>query len=379
MHSKSRIAKVLRRLLIVGTLCEAAAGAAMSPRITATSVVATPPGSELAIRLTIESDADLTNQVLYAGDLATTNWAVLTNWLVAESPYTVTDFLVTQHATRFYRVVALSSKTATGSVRIPAGDFVMGDPLNNGNADELPLHTNYVGEYHADVNLVTFSLWTEVAEWAAEHGYQFGHEGSGKQSDHPVVEVSWYDAVKWCNARSEKEGIVPAYWTDQHQTNVYRTGQIDLAASCVKWEDGYRLPTEAEWEKAARGGVSGHNYPWTDTESFSSDRANLLDDPVYSTGLYPHTSPVGTFPANGYGLYDMAGNVWEWCWDWYGVDWYAAAQDAADSRGPELGDYRVLRGGSWNDDPTSARCAKRGLDSSSSAFGFYGIRCVRGQ
>ena len=88
---------------------------------------------------------------------------------------------------------------------IPAGAFVMGDPLGTSYADELPLHTNYVSAFALDTNLVTEALWDNVYQWALTNGYDFENAGGGKDTNHPVVEVSWYDAVKWCNARSEKE------------------------------------------------------------------------------------------------------------------------------------------------------------------------------
>ena len=279
---------------------------------------------------------------------------------------------------RFYRVQAAPLLSSPSAELIPAGAFVIGDPLGIGNADELPLHTNYLSAFYMDANVVTEALWDEVYQWALTNGYDFDNAGSGKDTNHPVVEVSWYDAVKWCNARSEKEGLEPAYCTDSSQTNVFRSGQIDLDSSSVKWNTGYRLPTEAEWEKAARGGAAGDNYPWQDTDQFSHTRANVLEDPIFGSGPYPYTSPIGYFPPNGYGLYDMAGNVWEWCWDWYDAGWYTSvAASANDTRGPDFGDYRVLRGGSWNDDYPSARCAMRGFDDASSSFNAYGFRCVK--
>ena len=255
----------------------------------------------------------------------------------------------------------------------------MGNPLSITYPDELPLHTNHVSAFSMDVNLVTKALWDEVYQWALAHGYEFESAGSAKDTNHPVVEVSWYDAVKWCNARSEKEEVTPAYWTDASRTNVFRAGQLDLDSASVEWNAGYRLPTEAEWEKAARGGAAAHAYPWRDSNQFFEDRANVVQHPIFDSGPYPHTSPAGYFPPNGYGLYDMAGNVWEWCWDWYDAAWYAGvAASADDTRGPDSGEYRVLRGGSWNDDDTFARCAKRGFDSAFSTFNAYGFRCVKG-
>jgi formylglycine-generating enzyme len=335
------------------------------------------PDNVLVPRLTIQSDTGITNLVLCSNNPNGTNWTVLTNLLVTQSPYFVLDPTPASAGQRFYRAQAQASSSALAKVLIPAGAFVMGDPLGNGDADELPLHTNYVSAFAMAANLVTQALWDEVHQWALAHDYDFDNAGSGKDTDHPVVQVSWYDAVKWCNARSEKEGLPPAYWTDSSQTNVFRSGQLDLDSASVNWNTGYRLPTEAEWEKAARGGAAGHNYPWQDANQFFHDRANVMDDPIFASGPYPYTSPAGYFAPNGYGLYDMAGNVWEWCWDWYDPGWYTSvAASAGDTRGPEAGDYRALRGGSWNDNYALARCAKRGFDSASSSINYYGFRVV---
>jgi sulfatase modifying factor 1 len=209
---------------------------------------------------------------------------------------------------------------------------------------------------------VTKAFWDEVRTWAVAHGYRFDNAGSGKAANHPVQAVNWWDVVKWCNARSEKEGRVPAYYTDAAQKNIYKTGQVSVENGWVKWNAGYRLPTEAEWEKAARGGTSGHRFPWSNVNTITHSQANYYSDsgysydisstsgyhPSYQSGGYPYTSPAGSFPSgvNGYGLHDMAGNVFEWCWDWWDITYYSSSP-GSDPRGSASGSYRVLRGGSW--------------------------------
>ena len=352
---------------------------ATAPRITQAISSPRSPDNVPVPRLTIDSDAAITNRVLYSTSANGPSWLVLTNVLVTQTPYSVLDAQAPSSPARFYRVQAQFPWPPPSAVVIPAGAFVMGNPLGTTYADELPLHTNYVSAFSMDANLVTKALWDNVYQWALTNGYDFEDEGSGKDTNHPVVLVSWYDAVKWCNARSEKERLTPAYCTDSSRTSVYRSGRIDLDSASVKWNAGYRLPTDAEWEKAARGGAAGHAYPWRDTNQFYDARANVQPDSVFGSGPYPHTSPTGYFPPNGYGLNDMAGNVWEWCWDWYDPGWYAAAAASAnDTRGPNSGDYRILRGGSWSDDESFARCAKRGKDTPDTPFNAYGFRCVKG-
>jgi formylglycine-generating enzyme required for sulfatase activity len=278
----------------------------------------------------------------------------------------------------------------------------MGDTFGDGSAegitDEVPTHTVSVSAFYMDTNLVTYSLWTNVYQWATNHGYSFDNAGSGKAADHPVQTVSWYDLVKWCNARSEMAGLTPCYYTNASlsQMAISRNGQFDLSNDWVNWlTNGYRLPTEAEWEKAARGGASGHRFPWSDTDTINWSRANYTADPVdfpydvnptsgedtnFTSGGFPHTSRVGYFAPNGYGLYDMAGNVYEWCWDWYDGGYYSSSS-GADPHGPDsiASGLRVVRGGGWDGTSDDARCAARNYISPDYAYTANGFHCVRGQ
>ena len=266
-----------------------------------------------------------------------------------------------------FRVTADDATAPGGMALIPAGSFTMGNCMdpNEGWSEELPLHSVYVSAFFLDRYPVTKSLWDEVYNWAITHGYSFEYGAQGKAANHPAQSMTWYDCVKWCNARSEKEGRVPAYYTDAGLIARYRTGQV---APYVSWSSGYRLPTEAEWEKAARGGVSGQRFPWGNTITHS--QANYYSSSSYpydtsptrgyhatfNDGVYPYTSPVGYFAANGYGLYDMSGNVWQWCWDWYGS--YSSGSQT-DPRGAPSGSGRVIRGGCWRDLAIFCRAAYR--------------------
>jgi formylglycine-generating enzyme len=275
------------------------------------------------------------------------------------------------------------SHAPTNMVLIPAGSFAMGDSFHEGRSDELPVHTVYVSAFHMDKFEVTKALWYRVHDWATNHGYKFENRGAGKWVDHPVHSINWYDAVKWCNARSEKEGLVPAYYTSPALDTVYRKGRSNLVETCVKWGTGYRLPTEAEWEKAARGGVSGRRYPWADTNRITQARANFYSNGgnQYRTGPMPYTSPAGSFPPNGYGLFDMAGNIKEWCWDAYYDGWYSHPGGTEDDpRGPmDHLNNRVLRGGSWFNGTNDSRCAAReGRDANFFVNDYAGFRCVIG-
>jgi formylglycine-generating enzyme required for sulfatase activity len=320
-------------------------------------------GSDPSLSLTISADVGTANQVLSVTNLFQTNWTVLTNLVVTQSSYVFTDTVAASGSQCFYRVIDPNwpaDSPPPGMALIPAGDFEMGNDFPNDFGDaayEVPVHTVYISAFYMDKYEVSYALWNQVYAWGMSNGYGFDNPGAGKATNHPVQTVSWYDVVKWCNARSEMEGLMPSYYSDTNLTQVYRTGDI---APYVIWDAGYRLPTEAEWEKADRGGASGHRFPWSNTDTISHSQANYYADtndypydvsptqgynPAFAYGAMPYTSPIGSFAPNGYGLYDTAGNVWEWCWDYAGN---YTSDTETDPRGPTTGTTRVGRGGNWN-------------------------------
>jgi len=277
-----------------------------------------------------------------------------------------------------------------GMVLIPAGPFLMGDAFGEGDADEFPVHTVTVSAFYMDPYPVTKARWDEVADWAETKGYTDLPDGLSKGPSHPVHTVSWYDCLKWANACSQRDGLTPVYYADSGFTTVYQTGD---AVPYADWSaNGYRLPTEAEWEKAARGGAAGRRYSWADGNTITQTRANYFalpnnydydvnptsgPHPSYSSGVpTPYTNPVGAFSANGYGLYDMTGNIGEWCWDYYSSSYYDSSP-GTDPRGPADAVRRVRRGGSWAHEANLCRVADRNILLPGSVYDGLGFRLVR--
>lgn len=291
----------------------------------------------------------------------------------------------------------------SGMALIPAGEFEMGDHFNQGPPDEQPVHAVNVNAFFMDKFAVSNQQYADVLNWALTqselitvnggtvqnvegtftycdttssnsqsritwNGSSFGVV-AGKES-HPMLFVSWYGAAAYSNWRSDIQGLIPSYDTT--------TWACNFAAN------GYRLPTEAEREKAARGGLSNpyRIYPWGDVITGANANYRGSGDP-FEPLPNPDTTPVGYYNggqtpaggdmANGYGLYDMAGNVWEWCNDRYSSTYYASSP-YDNPRGPTSGGSRVDRGSSW--DNLDIRCANRGGSAPSFRGNFLGFRLV---
>ncbi len=268
----------------------------------------------------------------------------------------------------------MAESPAPTLVEIPAESFQMGDSLDD-IAYALPVHDVDISTFYIDKYSTTYELWKTVYDWATDHGYEFDHVGTngseGYGTNMPVTTINWYDVLKWLNARSQMEGRTPVYYTDSGHTVIYKTGQEDLTNDKVDWSaNGYRLPTEAEWEKAARGKLVGKRYPWGDVLSSEMANYNML-----------MTTSVGVYPANGYGLHDMAGNVFQWVWDCV-TDKNRDYSDTSiynevDTHGPNWvldESRRIRRGGAYAEGDEFLKCAERVFRAPTYAAPYFGFR-----
>jgi formylglycine-generating enzyme required for sulfatase activity len=258
-----------------------------------------------------------------------------------------------------------------GMVLIRGGSFFMGSPASEarrydteGPQRQVRVSDFYIGKYE-----VTQKEWVSV----------IGSNPSYFQGDElPVEQVSWYEIIEYCNMRSIREGLTPAYTIDKGRSDPNNSNSNDKVKWMVTWNrraNGYRLPTEAEWEYACRAGSTG---PFSTGNNIATRQANYNGNYPYNGNLRGEyrskTRDVGSGAANTWGLYDMHGNVWEWCWDWYGA-YGSGAQ--TDPPGAVSGSGRVLRGGSWSSGAQLLRSAFRTSGIPAHRINGHGFRLAR--
>ncbi len=269
-----------------------------------------------------------------------------------------------------------------GMVLVPGGLFIMGRTHGEGNPDELPPHALTLPDFYVDTEETTQARF---ADFVAATGYRTDAERAGQPTwrepgfrqrpDEPVVCVSWRDAVTYCNWRSTSAGLKPCYEIAKRGDTI--TTLLD--------RDGYRLPTEAEWEYAARGRGADVIFPWGSDTTPNSVRqfANFRSAPDTPADDWLWTNPARAFPANALGLFGMAGNVWEWCEDWYFDRAYESvhrqkANDPCVRTGDVAGlNRRVMRGGSFDSELELLHCARRGHGLPLASANRVGFRCAR--
>lgn len=242
-------------------------------------------------------------------------------------------------------------------IKVEGGTFFMGSDDLDGNADtdeqkkhEVTLNAFEISKF--EVTVWEWKQYTKATKLKMPKAPKWGW-----QDKLPMNNITWEEAISYCNWLSKKEGFTPAY------------AMNGPFYTCNFKSNGYRLPTEAEWEFAAKGGKL--------SKGFKYSGSNTLDEIAWHKGNsngVPHV--VGSKLQNELGLYDMSGNVWEWCWDWYNKDYYKI-EDSKNPKGPESGEKKSVRGGSWDSQINYVRPANRISTAPEKTHEFYGFRVVR--
>ena len=264
----------------------------------------------------------------------------------------------------FYYVTSLTASTPADMILVPGGTFTMGDTRGGGRAWDLPTHDVTLNSFYMAKYELTQGEYFAIMGVSPTYNYGIG-------DNYPMYYVSWYSAIKYCNLRSINEGLTPAY-TILGSTNPSDWPTIpnaDWKAVICNWAaNGYRLPTEAEWEYAARGASNDPDYLYSGSE-------NLNAVGWYMGNAY-QTHPVGSKAPNALDLYDMSGNVLEWCWDWWDGSYYSSSP-SNNPTGPPVSDVnmqRAARSGAFRLNASDSRVASRGFhtvyDGSNFGLGF---------
>ncbi|MCK5683499.1 SUMF1/EgtB/PvdO family nonheme iron enzyme [bacterium] len=239
-------------------------------------------------------------------------------------------------------------------VTVSGMSFEMGDTTGDGQPVEKPVHTVKLNSFYISKNVITMD---EYDVFSADTGRPLTEDSGWGRGDRPVTHISWFDAIEYCNWLSNREGFPECYVISGKSVH------------CNFELDGYRLPTEAEWEHASKGGRESNNYKYSGS--------NNADEVAWiMTNSDGKTHPVGQKKPNELGLYDMSGNVWEWCWDWYKTDYYKKSP-LNNPTGALNGTNKVLRGGRWGCYPRRVRVSfRRGSEPEHNMY-YFGFRIAR--
>ncbi len=363
LHRPFRLACSLFGLFGLGATFQAAA------QVEILGIVRT--GNDIAIEF--KGTAGTEYQVEKSATLAAASWAPEGEVFTASGRGQTVALAGAGVAGRgFFRIV-LAQPVPAGFRLIREGSFLMGDQSTtspqDGVPNERPVIEVTVPDFLMKATEVTRDEWDAVKTYGLANGYTFSsNAGISKAGNHPVHTMTWYDVVRWCNAKSEQDGLEPCYLLPDTLA-VYKTG-IPSSVTWVLTRKGYRLPSEAEWEKAARGGLAAQRFPWGATITHVLANYKSTTDRPYDAsattgfhpasltpGTVPYTAPVGSFAANGYGLHDMSGNVRELCWDRISGDYSEGY--AVDPTSATENFRRVVRGGDWSGEGYAARCSYR--------------------